>query len=289
MTTAGPEAAALPAPPIGLPGRLRIALRLQVLLLALLLAVPIHLFVHALARRSSLPRHYLAFAARVIGARVEVRGTPLRRDVFFLCNHVSWLDIPALAGATGTAFVAKAEVAEAPLIGWLARLNRTVFVRREARLDIAAQINSLGAAMADAHAIAIFPEGTTTDGQSLLPFKTAMLKVLEPPPPGVMVQPVLLDYGALAPVLGWVGDESGLANGLKVMGRKGTFPVRLHFLEPFSPEGLGGRKGIAAEARARLETALLESLGQPLRPFAIDVPAVRYTAPGAEAHDRAES
>jgi len=278
-----------PAPPLSFSGRLRAALRVQALLLGLILALPFHLLVHALTRRSSLPRLYLAFVARVIGARVERCGTPLRRDAVFLANHVSWLDIPVLAGATGTAFVAKAEVAAAPLIGWLCTLNHTVFVQREARLDIATQINALHEAMADAHAIAIFPEGTTTDGQSLLPFKTAMLKVLEPAPPGVMVQPVLIDYGPLAPVLGWVGDEGGLANAIKVLARKGTFAVRLHFLEPFSPEGMGGRKAIAAQARARLEARLLESLGAPLRPFALDVPAIRYTAPGREAHDRAEN
>jgi len=199
--------------------------------------------------------------------------------VFFLSNHVSWIDIPAIAGSTGTAFVAKAEVADVPVIGWLCRLNRTVFVRREARLDVAGQIALLRDALAGNHAVTIFPEGTTTDGLSLLPFKTAMLKVLEPPPPGVMVQPVLLDYGALAPRIGWIGEESGLANAAKILARRGTFPLRLCFLEPFSPEHHPGRKAIAAEARARIEAELAKALGAPPRPFALDIAAVRYVAP----------
>jgi 1-acyl-sn-glycerol-3-phosphate acyltransferase len=84
------------------------------------------------------------------------------------------------------------------VVGWLAGLNRTVYVKRENRLGVAEQINQLRDALAENWAITVFPEGTTTDGKSLLPFKTPMLRVLEPPPPGVMVQPVMLNYGAAA-------------------------------------------------------------------------------------------
>lgn len=268
----------------GLAGWARIAGRLGGALVGLVLAVPLHLLWHALAGHSPFPRLYLRFFARLAGARVVPVGTPLRRDVFLLSNHLSWLDIPVLAGATGTAFVAKAEVADTPLIGWLCRLNRTVFVQREARLDIAAQINALAGAMAESHAITIFPEGTTGDGRALLPFKTAMLKVLEPPPAGVMVQPVVLDYGPLAPFISWAGAESGLANALRILARPGSFPVRAHFLEPFAPEAAGGRKAIAAEARARIAAALGEGPGEPVCPAN---PAACPAVPGGEAHDRA--
>jgi 1-acyl-sn-glycerol-3-phosphate acyltransferase len=282
-----------PTPPtrIGLAASLRIQGRLILILLTVLLGVPLHYGCRALTRHSPMPRLTLRAIARIVGARVRIVGTPLRRDVFLLANHISWLDIPALAGASGTAFVAKAEVAQVPVVGWLARLNRTVFVQREARLGVAHQINALREAMAENHALTIFPEGTTTDGQSLLPFKTAMLKVLEPPPPGVMVQPVLLDYGGLAPFICWIGDEPGLANVIKVLARPGSFMLTIRFLEPFSPEGHAGRKAIAAEARARIEAALVEALGKPLRTYGVTVDAVRYApppAPAVAAHDRAE-
>jgi len=241
----------------------RVGVRLTLMLLALLVSVPLHFVYRAFAYHSPFPRLFLALLTRIVGARVCVLGTPLRRDVFFLANHVSWLDIPAMAGASGTAFVAKAEVEAVPVVGWLARLNRTVFVRREARLDVAAQINALREALADNRAVTVFPEGTTTDGQSLLPFKTAMLKVLEPPPPGVLVQPVLLDYGALAPWIGWIGAEPGGANAVRILARRGTFPLCVHFLQPFSPEEFVGRKAIAAEARRRIEAALTATLGAP--------------------------
>jgi len=95
-------------------------------------------------------------------------GIPLRRDVFYVSNHLSWIDILALGGASGTAFVAKAEIGTAPVVGWLAGLNRTVYVKRENRMGVAEQINELRDALAENWAITVFPEGTTTDGRSLL-------------------------------------------------------------------------------------------------------------------------
>jgi len=262
--------------PISLAGWLRIALRSAGLIGLLLVFVPLHYLYRAFSYGSPFPMLFLRRAARVCGARITVVGTHLKRDVFFVANHISWIDILALAGASGTAFVAKAELAEAPVVGWLARLNRTVFVKREHRMGVAEQINALKEALVDNWSVTVFPEGTTTDGQSLLPFKTSMLSVLEPPPPGVLVQPVILDYGPVAEWIGWIGEEGGLNNAKRVLSRKGSFKVRLHYLEPFSPEDFKGRKAISIEARRRIEEALVEIRGHPLRPFAHTVAPVRY-------------
>lgn len=262
--------------PISLVGWLRIGLRSLGLIGLLLVFVPLHYLFRLVSYGSPFPMLFLRCAARVCGARVKVVGTHLKRDVFFVANHISWVDILALAGASGTAFVAKAELATAPVVGWLARLNRTVFVKREHRMGVAEQINALKEALVDNWSVTVFPEGTTTDGQSLLPFKTSMLSVLEPPPPGVLVQPVILDYGAVAEWIGWIGEEGGLNNAKRVLSRKGSFPVGLHYLEPFSPEDFKGRKAIGQESRRRIEEALIEIRGHPLRPFAHSVAPVRY-------------
>lgn len=277
------EVAAGNAPSIAIPGLLRIWMRGAGLVLALLVCLPMHYLWRLLRRYSPWPRIFLGWAARIAGARVQRVGVPLRRDVFYVSNHLSWIDILALAGACGTAFVAKAELRRAPIVGWLATLNRTVFVSRENRMGVAEQISQLRAALEANWSVAVFPEGTTTDGQSLLPFKTPMLRVLEPPPPGVLVQPVLLDYGAVAEEIGWVGHESGVDNAMRLLARKGSFALRVCFLEPFSPERFSGRKAIAAESRRRIEDALLAELGRPLRPFAWSVMPVEYEAPVAEA------
>lgn len=262
--------------PVSAIGWMRLTARALALVGLIIVFVPLHYLYRVLSYGSPFPMLFLRYAARVCGARVEVIGTHLKRDVFFVANHLSWIDILALAGASGTAFVAKAELAEAPVVGWLASLNRTVFVKREHRMGVAEQINALKEALVDNWSVTVFPEGTTTDGQSLLPFKTSMLSVLEPPPPGVLVQPVILDYGPVAEWIGWIGEESGINNAKRVLSRKGTFRVRLHYLEPFSPEDFRGRKAISHESRRRIEEALIEILGKPLRPFAHVVAPVRY-------------
>lgn len=269
----------------GLPTRLtraeafRFWRRVGLLLLAVLTHVPMHYLWRLLRLSSPWPRWFLGRAGRIAGARVQVVGTPLRRDVFYVSNHLSWIDILALGGASGTAFVAKAEIGASPIVGWLAGLNRTVYVKRENRMGVAEQINALRLALEENWAITVFPEGTTTDGKSLLPFKTPMLRVLEPPPPGVMVQPVLLDYGDVGEEIGWVGEEGGVNNARRVLARNGSFELRIQYLEPFDPRDFPGRKAIAAESRRRIEAALVEALGGPLRPFAWGVGPINYPGP----------
>jgi 1-acyl-sn-glycerol-3-phosphate acyltransferase len=234
---------------------IRLILRVAALVLALLLAVPLHLLWRLVRLPSPWPKWFLGSVARIIGARRRTIGTPLRRDVVFVSNHLSWMDIPILAGRNGSAFVAKAELRAVPLVGWLCTLNGTIFVRREDRMAVADQINALRDALAEAWAITIFPEGTTGDGKALLPFKAALLAVLDPPPPGVMVQPVRIDYGPATAELAWVGDEPGTSHALRVLRRRGSFAATIHFCDPFDPHDFPGRKAIAAEARARITAA----------------------------------
>jgi len=282
-----PEARAAAAagnpPPIALAGWIRIVLRASGLVIALIILVPLHYLWRLVRLNSPWPKVFLGIAGWLAGARVTRVGVPLKRDVFYISNHLSWIDILASAGLSGTAFVAKEEIRHVPVVGWLSTLNRTVFVKRENRMDVAEQINQLRDALAQNWSVTVFPEGTTTDGRSLLPFKTSMLRVLEPPPPGVMVQPVMLDYGAVREEIGWVGAESGLDNAKRILARPGSFPLRIHFLEPFLPADFPGRKAIAAESRRRIEEALVQALGEPLRPFAYDVTPVAYAAPPSDA------
>jgi 1-acyl-sn-glycerol-3-phosphate acyltransferase len=266
--------------PIPFSGWVRLVLRAIGLVIGLALCVPLHYAYRTVHYGSPFPKLFLRLACRLCGARLRVHGVPLKRDVFFIANHLSWLDIPALGGASGTAFVAKSELASAPVVGWLARMNRTVFVSREDRMGVADQINRLREALADNWSITVFPEGTTTDGHSLLPFKTSMLRVLEPPPAGIMVQPVVLDYGQdIGEWIGWIGTESGVSNAKRILSRRGSFRLDVLYLDPFDPRDFPGRKAIAAEARARILPALEARLGKPLRPFAQMVGAVRYSPP----------
>jgi lyso-ornithine lipid O-acyltransferase len=270
IASATPErlAAAAGRPqPIPLRGRLRIARRGLGLILGLILCVPFHYLWRLLHLSSPWPKWFLRWAGYCSGARIRRIGTPLKRDVFYISNHCSWIDVPAIAGSSGTAFVAKAELRDAPAVGWLAGLNRTVFVERDDRLGVAEQINRLRDTLAENWSVTVFPEGTVTDGRSMLPFKPPLLKVLEPPPPGIMVQPVMLDYGEAGPDIGWLGEEHGRDNALRVLARRGSFPVNVHFLEPFHPRDFPGRKTIAAESQRRIREALAAALGHPVPLF----------------------
>ena len=241
---------------IDVAGRVRIGLRLAGLVLALLICLAGHGLWRLFRLPSPWPRWVLGVAGWLCGARRRDVGRPLRRDVIFLANHTSWLDILVLAGATGTAFVAKAELRQVPLIGWLCTLNHTIFVARTDRMGIASQIADLKDALAHAWPVTIFPEGTTSAGGELLPFKAPLLAALEPPPPGIMVQPIFLDYGPAARNIEWLGDEPGQTNAFKILARADSFTVTAIYLPPFDPAAYPDRKSIAAEARRRIKEAM---------------------------------
>jgi 1-acyl-sn-glycerol-3-phosphate acyltransferase len=120
-------------------------------------------------------------------------------------------------------------------------------------MGVAGQVSQIAAALTEGWPVTIFPEGTTGDGVALLPFKAALLAALEPPAPGLRVQPVRIDYGPATTELAWVGDESGPSHAARVFRRRGRFPVNLTFLDPFDPGEFAGRKAIAAEARRRID------------------------------------
>lgn len=241
-------------------GYLRFGLRVLTMVLALILCVPLYYIWRILRLSNPWPRAFLKSIAYACGARVDVIGTPVKRDVFFVSNHLSWVDIPILGGYNGSAFVAQDGIASWPFIGWLCTLNNTIFVSRADRMGVAKQINQLREALEETWAITIFPEGTTTDGSCLLPFKAPLLAVLDPPPPGILVQPIFIDLGDTARDIAWIGDEGAPDNAWRLLTRPGNYRVKLHFLEPFDPRDYQGRKLIAAEARHRIGEALSASL-----------------------------
>lgn len=185
-----------------------------------------------------------------------MEGTACPGDMFLLANHVSWIDILALGGATGAAFVSKDDVARWPVVGWLAAQNNTLFVSRERRGALSGQIDALRTAMMGYQPIALFAEGTTSDGTAVLPFKPSLLSVLLPPPRPVMIQPVHIDYGPQSVAIAWLDDEGDGANASRIMGHKGPLIVTLRFLEPFDPGLCADRKAIAALARDRIAASI---------------------------------
>ena len=234
--------------------RWRAVLRLAELLILLLVMVPPHLVAKLGGRRSRWPRRFLRQAAHIIGVRATVEGALLTPPTLAIANHVSWLDILILGGATGTAFVSKADVATAPLVGWLADQNHTLYVERADRGDALGQVRRIAEGIERNQPLTIFPEGTTGNGRALLPFRPTLLAAVAPAAPGTKVRPVAIDYGAAATGIAWHGGESGIDNALRLLGRSGTLPVIVRLLDPLPPGE--DRKTMAREAQARIATAL---------------------------------
>jgi len=256
----GGAATALPEI-ISLGGKLRLAVRVTAMIALLLACVPLYYLYRLLRLANPWPRVFLGGIATIAGVEVTVSGERVRRGVFFVSNHVSWIDVPALAGASGSAFVAHDGLAAFPVLKWLCEMNDTVFVARHDRTSVTAQVAAVRTAILECSALTVFPEGTISDGTGLLPFKSSLLSALDPVPEGVAVQPVLLDYGAEAADIAWVGEEPGLDNFKRILARSRPLRLTLRFLPPLTGEALRDRKTMAAAARAAVLAELARSCG----------------------------
>ncbi len=207
-------------------------------------------------RPSPWSRRFLSGIARIAGVRIVQIGAPQPGGMVLVANHISWIDIPAIAACSDAAFVAHDGLAEVPLIAWLCSLHQTVFVARGHRSSVAAQITHVRDALASQPVLALFPEGTTSDGTALLRFKSSLLAAFDPLPPGLSIQPVWLDYGPDCQDIAWIGVEHGAANFLRIAARAHPMEVRVHFLTPLAGKALAGRKAMATAARGAINAAL---------------------------------
>ena len=242
----------------GIAGWLRLAIRSLVatgLLAGCLLAYPLG----KLARgRNPVPRLLFAGLLPIVGVRVAVSGTRPRAPAILLANHVSWIDILALAAITGTAFVAHDGLAGHPLLRFLCRLNRTIFIARSDRASVAGQVDQVRAGLGQSGVLTIFPEGTTSDGTGLLPFKSSLLAAAEGNEAKVAIHPVWLDYGPRAAEIAWFDAEPGLQNVMRILSRAKPIELGVHLLPALGPDQSAGRKAIATAARE----AVVERMSQ---------------------------
>lgn len=269
------DGAAPPPPPRpGVAGWLRVAVRgaalvvvvfggLLMLLAARLLEQPLHG-----VRRPWTPwitQGVCISGLRILGLRREVRGAVMRGPGAVVANHASWLDIFVLNASKRIYFVAKSEVAGWPGIGWLARATGTVFIRRdprEARAQQAVFEERLGAG----HRLLFFPEGTSTDGRRVLPFKTTLFAAFRSGglPDDMQVQPVTLAYhapaGARAEFYGWWGDQSFAAHLLKMLAAPRQGRVEVIYHAPLAVSDYADRKALARAAEAAVRAGFARAL-----------------------------
>ena len=194
----------------------------------------------------------LGMAHRVTGAQMQERGA-------VVTNHSSWLDIFALNARKRVYFVSKAEVARWPGIGWLARATGTVFINRDPR-EAKAQKALFEARLKAGHKLLFFPEGTSTDGQRILPFKSTLFGAFFAPDLRdiLWVQPVTVIYAAPpgedARFYGWWGDMDFGAHLLKILAARRQGSVEIVYHPPIRVAAAGDRKTLAAAAEAAVRS-----------------------------------
>jgi lyso-ornithine lipid O-acyltransferase len=125
--------------------------------------------------RAAWLHRWSCFACRVVGIRVTKRGS-MPRSGLLVCNHLTYLDVIVLSSIGPCVFVAKRDIVAWPLFGWLARAAGTIFVDREHRLSSSAVVDLVRDAIAGGLVVVLFPEGTSSDGSTVLPFKSALLE-----------------------------------------------------------------------------------------------------------------
>jgi lyso-ornithine lipid O-acyltransferase len=223
---------------------------------------------------STLPTFYHRWCCRLLGLRVRTIGKPTtQRPVLFAANHISYTDITILGSLIAGSFIAKSEVAHWPFFGSLARLQRTVFVDRRIR-STATQRDEISQRFAAGDALILFPEGTSGDGNRILPFKTALFGAaaqrgrIEP----VVVQPVSLAYTRLdgipigrayRPFVAWYGAMDLLTHLWGMIGL-GTVEVVVQFHPPTLLSDCGSRKELAGYCFARVAEGMAGALfGRP--------------------------
>ncbi len=215
-------------------------------------------------RADAARRHEIAVAwaqdlLAILAIRVRCEGRPPprgRHGAMIASNHVSWADIFAIASIRHTRFIAKSEIRDWPLAGWLAERSGTIFIRRARRHDTA-RINTLvHDALAQGDCVGLFPEGTTTEGDRLLKFHSSLFEPAVAN--GARVYPVAVRYehpdGTPLRAAAYVGDLS-FAQSLGLVIRTRETIVRVAFTHPVDPDGLT-RQEVAAEAHRRVASLL---------------------------------
>jgi lyso-ornithine lipid O-acyltransferase len=223
---------------------------------------------------STLPVFYHRGCCRILGFRVHRIGTPTHeRPVLFAANHISYTDITILGSLIPGSFIAKTEVANWPLFGWLAKLQRTVFVDRRIG-SAAAQRDAMSQRLVAGDALILFPEGTSGDGNRVLPFKSALFGAAENKGNiyRIVVQPVSLAYTRLdgmpigrsrRPLFAWYGSM-GLIPHLWGMIGLGALEALVQFHPATSVVDCGSRKALAAYCQARVAGGMASALcGRP--------------------------
>jgi lyso-ornithine lipid O-acyltransferase len=211
----------------------------------------------------TIPHLYHRILCALIGVRIRQVGTrSAASPALILSNHVSWLDICVITALGPVVFVAKSEVAGWPVFGWLARLQRTIFINRQARHQTGAATREIAGRLLGGDAVVLFAEGTSSDGIRVLPFRSSLVGAVHhalgagTQHTHVTVQPMSLAYVSLSGLrmgrslrerVAWYGDVELVPHLLSVLA-SGAVDVTVSWGEAVAYDMRADRKAIARDA-----------------------------------------
>ncbi len=205
-------------------------------------------------RRQRLVRSWSSKLLKILNVSLSVRGMPPESQSLLVANHVSWLDIYLINAVCPPRFVAKSEIRSWPVIGWLSEKTGVLFVERGSRLDTGRINAAISGAIASGDIVAVFPEGTTSDGRSILNFRAPLLE----PARSSRLHPAAIRYvtreGKIDTQVAYAGDTSFGASLWTILGQK-KIHAELVFIEAIEVDGKD-RKTLARDAESVIAEAL---------------------------------
>lgn len=260
----------------GIISRIRIGLVCVAVMLITLVMMPVQLVCVWMNLRAArrLPRVWHGLVCRLFGIKIRVHGRlETQRPLMIASNHVSWKDILVLGSIADVVFIAKQEVRSWPVFGTLARLQRSIFVRRDEPRKAGKQASEIALRMAGGEVVVLFPEGTTSDGNRLMDIKSSLFgaaasAVPYSPTGTVFVQPVTIAYTGVQgmpmgrfhrPIAAWPGDIELMPH-LSGLLKAGAIEVDVSFGEAVPFDAESNRKRQSALIQARIRQMLEDSL-----------------------------
>lgn len=202
------------------------------------------------ARKLHLKQRWSARLLKILGIRLETNEPYVSPGSLLVANHISWLDIFVINAAYPAAFISKAEVRQWPVMGWLASKNETVFLRRGSRGHARIVNGEIAALLGRGRHVALFPEGTTTDGSHIHPFHAALLQPAIDA--GATIQPLAIAYrlpdGRFTRAPAYDGDVS-LGQSIKAIIAEREIVARVHITPALPTCAKPDRKILAHTAR----------------------------------------
>lgn len=261
-------------------GRIRLVVALCCVVVSTLLLVPFQI----LAMKTGWYSENLVLGiwhrivVKALGLRIHQWGAMTeKRPLLIASNHISWTDIVVMGSRFDVSFIAKSDIDGWPVIGWLCRLQRPVYIERGRKRKAGEQASVIAQRLAGRRPIVLFAEGSTGDGNMLLPFKSTLfgaagMAIAEGAAEKVYIQPVAVAYTRIQGIpmgrqhrtlVSWIGD-SDLVPNLKALLQEGAIDVELHFGEPVEFSAGSSRKdmtrGVESQVHAMMQAALRNPL-----------------------------